>query len=102
MLIISSAVVLTAVETGPDHPLIGIDNIVTSSNIVADTEAANNPASNLGNVATHSEWIGADPSEQYLTVTTDGLAPIEYIGIANHNFGTAGIVVSVDAYLAGV
>jgi hypothetical protein len=104
MIVISSALVLDPVETGPDHPLIGSDNIVTASNIAATTAALNFPASNLGNPMTHTQarWIAADTTQQYLTITTDGFTAFNYIAVARHNFGSALIRPSIEVNIAGV
>lgn len=104
MIVISTSLVLDPVETGPDHPLIGWNNLVTASNIAADTALANYPASNLANPATHNtmEWRAADTTEQHLTVTTDGLTQVDYLAVAKHNFGSAQIPVSVEGFIGGV
>ncbi|MFB6460450.1 hypothetical protein [Bradyrhizobium tunisiense] len=103
-LVISSAVVLADVADGLslDHPLIGWHNLVTSTTIVADTEDANYPASNLANPATHLEWRAEDDTEQYLTITTNYVDDIDYVAVARHNFSSAGIPVSVEGYIGGV
>lgn len=104
MIVISSAIVLAGVADALslDHPVIGWRNVVTPSTIIADTEEANYPASNLANPATHLEWRGEDTTEQYLTITTNEVDPIDYVGIAKHNFGTAEIAVSVEGFISGV
>lgn len=78
-----------------DHPVIGWHNIVTTTNIVADEEDPNYPASNLANPATHEEWRSDTTGEQYLTVTTDYVDDIDYVGIARHNFGSEAIPVTI-------
>lgn len=100
MIVISSSVVLAraAGEVDGDLPAVGWRNVVTAGSIVADTQEANYPASNLANPATHLEWRAADDSEQYLTITTNETDEIDYVGIAKHNFGSAEIPVSVEAY----
>jgi hypothetical protein len=104
MIVISSNLVLAqaagAVDT--DLPAVGYHNVVRSDSIVADTQEANFPASNLANPATHLEWRAADDSEQYITITTNEVDPIDYVGIARHNLGTAEIVVSVEANIDAV
>src|SRR4051812_19814076 len=77
-----------------DHPLIGWHNLVTATNIVADTSATNYPASNLANPATHLEWRANDTTEQYLTITTGYVDEIDYLAVARHNFGSEQITVS--------
>jgi hypothetical protein len=101
---LSSALVIADVADGLslDHPIIGWRNVVTASTIVADTEEASFPASNLANPATHLEWRAADTTEQYLTITTNEVDPIDYIGIARHNFFTAEIAPSIEGFIDGV
>ncbi|WP_441280502.1 hypothetical protein [Tardiphaga sp. 862_B3_N1_1] len=104
MLVISSALVVAAVADGLslDHPLIGWRNVVTSTTIAAGTAEANYPASNLANPATHLEWRAAETSEQYLTITTNEVDPIDYIAVARHNFASAAIPLSVEGFVDGV
>lgn len=104
MIVISSAYVLaaTAGDIDPDLPAVGWHNIVRADTIVADTQLANYPASNLANPATHLEWRAEDDSEQYITITTNEVDPIDYVGIARHNFGTAEIPVSIEANIESV
>jgi hypothetical protein len=91
---------LTAASDNPlGTPIIGSHNVVSVANIGAVTEADGFPAANLANPSTALHWIGADmsspPADEYLTV---GIVPTEldYIAIAGHNFGSAGIPVSVE------
>jgi hypothetical protein len=99
-IVISTAVVLSEVPEGLslDHPLIGWHNVVTSTNIVADTEEVNYPASNLANPDTHLEWRAEDDSEQYLTVTTGYVDQIDYVAIAKHNLSSGSIPISIGYF----
>lgn len=83
-----------------DHPVVGYHNLVTATNIVADTADANYPASNLANPATHSEaeWRAADTTAQEITITTGYVDDIDYVGIARHNFADAEVTVAVGYY----
>lgn len=105
-IVISSSFVLAQPDSEfpitTDHPLIGWHNIVTSTNIAADTEAASFPPSNLANPATHLEWRAGDATEQYITVTTGYVDEIDYLAVAKHNFSSAEIPVSVEGYIDGV
>jgi hypothetical protein len=100
MLVISSAVVLADVADGLslNHPLIGWHNVVTSLTIDATSEEANYPPSNLANPATHLEWRATSTSEQYLTISTNYLDEIDYVGIVGHNFWSAEIPVSIGYF----
>lgn len=104
MIVISSKYVLSpaAAAADPDLPAVGYHNVVRADSIVADTQEANYPASNLANPATHLEWRAEDDSEQYITITTNEVDPIDYVGIARHNLGTAEIVVSVEANIESI
>jgi hypothetical protein len=95
-LVVSQNLVLSAVEIGTDRPLVGWRNIVTASNIAADTADSNNPASNLANPATFLGWLAADTTEQYVTITPGTADAIDYVGIATHNLSTAQIAVSIE------
>lgn len=84
-----------------DFPLIAYDQVVTETNVVADTANAAFPISRVANWETHLYWMAADNTTQYVTVTTDGVAPVEFVALAGHNLGTAGITVSVEKFLSG-
>lgn len=103
MIVISSNYVLSVVPTvDPDLPAVGYRNVVTAAGISADTAETNYPATNLANPATHLEWRAADMTEQYITITSSEVDPIDYVGIAKHNFGTAEISPSIEGFIDGV
>jgi hypothetical protein len=99
-LVISSALVVADTSDGLslNHPVIGWHNVVTSTTIEADNEEPNFPASNLANPATHLEWRSDVDTEQYITVTTNYVDEIDYVGIAGHNFSSEEIPVSVGYF----
>lgn len=102
MLVISGSLILQPVTPArTDLPLIGWRNIITPEGIVADSALENYPASNLANPATHpqAEWRSAEAIEQYLTISTDVVEDVDFIGIAKHNFGSAEIAVSIDEFV---
>jgi hypothetical protein len=103
-LVISSALVLAdaADDLSLDHPVIGWHNVVTSSTIVATNEDASYPASNLANPATHLQWRSDNDGDQYLTITTNEVDPIDYLAVAGHNFFSEEIPTSVEGYIGGV
>lgn len=103
-IVISSALVLADAADGLtlDHPVIGWHNVVTAATIVADEEDPNYPASNLANPATNLEWRGETTDEQYITITTNEVDPIDYVAIARHNFASAEIPVSIEGFIGGV
>lgn len=103
MLVISRNLVLSAAELAlpPGTPLILWHNLVTFSNITANTAETDYPATNLANPATNSLWRAASdspsPGNVLLTITTNHNL-IDAVGIAEHNFGSAGIAVSIERY----
>lgn len=102
-LVITTSIVLSAPEAAypAGTPLILWDNIVTSSNIAADSEAAGYPPSNLANPATHQEWRAAAAEDVEITITVGVVDDQSAVGIARHNFGSAGIAVEVGYYDGG-
>lgn len=99
-LVISSALVIAqaADELSLNHPVIGWHNVATAGLIDATSSDANYPASNLANPATHLEWRSEIATEQYITISTDYVDDIDYVGIAGHNFSSAEIPVSIGYF----
>lgn len=96
-----SVEVLTGALSG-DYPLVGHDNVVTSTNIATTTEESANPATNLSNPSTSLKWRGTTTgSNEYITVTTTGLGTLNYVGVARHNWSTAGNTVSLEGDTGG-
>ncbi len=81
-----------------NNPLVGYHNLLVAGSVVADTEATEYPASNLANPSTALRWQANDQTEQYLTVSVTSLNNIDYVAIAKHNFSSAQIAVSIEAY----
>jgi len=79
-----------------NSPIFGYSNFVNSLNITATNELASYPASNLGNTSTASFWKASSAVQQYLTVIINPAQIVDYVGIARHNFSTAGVAVSVE------
>ena len=100
MLVLSDSLVLSAAEAAlpPGTPLIGWHNVVAFGGVAAETTAAGFPISNVANPATHLVWKANDTTEQYVTVTTGTVEDLDYVGIAGHNFASAGIGVSVGYF----
>jgi hypothetical protein len=86
-------------EYAINTPIFGLDNLVTVASVEATTEATGFPAANLANPSTALYWRGNDtsspPADEYLTVEF-AAAEVDYIAVAGHNFGSAGIPVSVE------
>lgn len=90
MLVISQALSLSLTDSAQaDYPLIGWHNLVTISGITADHEDADYPASNLANPATAilQGWKSDSTADQYVTFDISSEDEVDYLGIANHNFG---------------
>jgi hypothetical protein len=83
-----------------NNPIIGYDNRVTTGNVSASSADEDHPAVNVANVNTWQYWQGngfASPTDdEFLTVIVDSVEPIDYVGIARHNFFTAQIPVTVE------
>lgn len=99
MLVISQALSLTLTDS-PDAncPVIGWHNLVTAAGITADHEDADYPATNLANPATAilQGWKSDSTDDQYVTFDVTSENEIDYLGIANHNFGTDEIPVTIE------
>jgi len=107
MLVLSQALVLAAQAAAipADNPVIGWETVVEVGAITATSAATGYPVSNLLNPATHLLWKESPDSpavDQYLTIAIGTVDDLDYVGIARHNFGTAGIVVSVEGYIDSV
>jgi hypothetical protein len=98
-IVISTNLVLSEVEAlSADNPVIGWHDLVETTNIDSTTEDADFPVTNLANPATHLRWKGGvNTGDEYVTITTNFLEEIDYLAVARHNFGSANIVVSVEA-----
>lgn len=83
--------------TLPNNPRLGWRNFVTSSNVDASSEAAGFPAINLGNPATYLKWRASSAAAQTIVIDLATETEIDYIGIARHNFGTAGIAYTLES-----
>jgi len=97
--VISSALVLSSQvgdQPNNQNPIVGYRNLATVNNIVAGTADLSFPAINLANPSTYLRWLGANTSEQYVTINHNAVDPIDYVAIAGHNFGSAQIPVSIE------
>lgn len=80
----------------PNNPLIGYDNLVTAAGLSADQESSSAPVTQLANPATYNPWSGTSAVAQSVVVALEASAPVDYVGIAQHNLGTAGIVYHIE------
>ena len=96
MLINASTIVLTAPDA--NAPLFAAHNLVAVSNVSASsTTDADFPVTNLGNPNTNLRWQASASGARTITVAHSYAGLCDYVGIAGHNFGTAGITVSIVA-----
>lgn len=98
MIILSSSFVLTPADPAADtnSPIIGWRNIVTASNLSAESTDPDFPASNLANPSTALPWKSLSVGEQHVTVLANSIDEIDYLAVARHNFGSAQVAVSLE------
>lgn len=84
-----------------DYPLIGYDQIITEANIAADSSDPDYPVTRLANRQTHKYWQSLSQATQYITVTTDGVTPVDYLAVIGHNFAGYSITASWENYISG-
>lgn len=94
--IFSPALVISPV-TGESklNPYIGWKNQVAFGNVSADSSATGYPASNLANASTTNRWVSGSTAEQLITVA-GVIDDVDYVAIAGHNFGSAGVSLSIE------
>lgn len=99
MIIIARDLILSEPETlTANNPIILWRSLLSTTNVDSTTADPDFPVSNLANPATHLIWkAGVNTGDEYITITTGTLEEIDGLGIARHNFGSANIVVSVEA-----
>lgn len=84
-----------------DLPIICWHNLVTSTNVQAESDP-DFPVSNVANPSTsllwrHDSLTGSPASAiEYLTIDISG--DCNYVAIAGHNFGTAGVAVGLEVF----
>lgn len=90
-------------DINSDNPIIGWQSVLLPENIQADEFVPGRLAVNMWNPDTSSLWEGVtvagSPSAsttQYITLINADNAPIDYIGIARHNFGTVGYTYTIQ------
>lgn len=99
MIVVSSALALSlAADPSAGLPLIGWHNLVTYSNMVATSGDDDYPVTNLANPNTTLIWRSLITGNQYITITVND--EVDYLAIARHNFGTGGIISSIEGLTA--
>jgi len=82
-----------------NNPIIGYENRVTTSNISSTTADTSYPVTNLANPSTELHWEGelSSPAvDEYIIMALNTEELVDYIGIADHNFYSEQIEVSVE------
>jgi hypothetical protein len=83
-------------DVNANNPVFGWENLVSIGTLTASAEQAAYPAVNLANPATNLVWKAPAIAETFVTVTVNRVDPVDYVGIARHNLGSAAIAVSVE------
>ncbi len=104
MIVVSQNLVLSPGGIPLNTPIIGYRSIVTAGAVLATSQDAGFPASNLANPSTALRWKAAEegsppgpPSaDQYLTLAIDQVDEIDYLAVAVHNLGSGLNTVSVE------
>lgn len=99
MIVISSSFVLSpAPGISLNNPVVGWHNLVTASNVTAETEETDYPIVNVANpiTAPRVRWQAGDTTAQAIEVQVNSVEPIDYVGIARHNLGSAAISVTIE------
>ncbi len=83
-----------------DLPIIGWDNVVTASNVDAESDP-DFPASNVANPSTALKWKhdATDSPEtaiEYFRIDVSASDTINYVAIAGHNFASQGVAVGIE------
>jgi len=96
--VISRSVVLGGAGQGGNDPLIGWHNVLMLDQIVATSANPLHPASNLANPSTRLRWESAAGGTQFLTFSINYDDPVDYIGVARHNWHSTSTFVSVEIF----
>lgn len=94
---ITNALYLSAIAMGgdPNLPLIGWQSIASQANIAAGGSDAGYPISNVWSGDTYTRWrhtnSGGSPAGVAIIFYNPELLAVDYIGMARHNLGSAGI-----------
>lgn len=78
-----------------NYPTLGWHNIVSAGGVAASSADALYPASNLANPATYLYWQASATGAQTVDITFNSTT-VDYLAICGHNFGTAGIAVTLQ------
>ncbi|WP_291854893.1 hypothetical protein [Bradyrhizobium sp.] len=98
MLVISQNLVLAPPPApfSANNPVVGWQNIVTVARLAASSADPAFPVANLANPSTYMGWRATSNAAQTVTITIPTADPVDYLAVAGHNFGSAGIAVGVE------
>lgn len=91
MIYISNALYLAAITTLGKRPILGWQSIVTLANLNATSEDAERPIENAWNPDTSQYWQASTDGTIHITIDNPNQDPVDYLGIARHNFGGAAV-----------
>jgi hypothetical protein len=94
-------IILPPVPVDSEHGRIGWHNLVTTENVEATSADVGFPALNLANPTTFQLWRGAAIGSATVTVLFGDLTQVDYVGVARHNFGSAGIGYTLQGTVDG-
>lgn len=102
MIVIHDDIVLAGdeLEITDCNPRIGYDTIVTPATVTSDQGAASRV--NMANPATYLRWTADNINEQHIGATLFAARSVNYYGLAAHNLGSAGAVITFQSSVNGV
>lgn len=96
MIYISNALYLANLEAQGTKPVIGWHSIVTRDTIAATSQLTDRPVENLWTPDTSMCWEGLSTGTMYITIDNPTAEPVNYIGIAKHNFGSGEVAYTLQ------
>jgi hypothetical protein len=86
-------------DINENNPIIGYQSVLTPSGIIASDTVFGRSPGNMWTPDTSNVWQGEDATTsttQYITLINQFNDPIDYIGVARHNFGTVGFTYTIQ------
>lgn len=105
MISISNSIYLSLTDSLGKRPIIGWHSVVTTTGLSASSEDTDYPILNAWNPDTASFWRSdAVPTSGiiYIYINNPDDIPIDYLGIARHNFGSTGCAYTLQDSLNSV
>ena len=95
-IVLTRIIIPDAGNDSDNYPRIGYDTVITEDNVMSDEAASGFPVSNIGNPVTHLKWKAETSAQQSIVILLDEPVTVDYLGLANHNFGTTGTTVTLQ------